>query len=358
MKVIHYLLFLAWLGCWAYAPTRSTMKIEKKTIVRGHQIRDTTVVTNSFFSRFAYNDKRLNIFPTYQALAAVEVYLRTGRTPFTTSTTPLRFIKNLRQRNQHFQIRNGELELLSKSYARYQEKLTEFHSLLDSVGGDPTQSWQQYKKRVYSYSNPKRTEVLWPRFKEKRKQCWKTFRQFRTQMKMAYETERALIRQYLYHAELFDSINHLSNTNGEPLVTYVFTRKKLFHGNPALGNLAGMVVMTKENGLFSSDTPSIRRDFPAFIGQKNNLAVFLNEGAGGATVSHEFGHLYYLYHHWDQYMTFIKSRRGLYVVGGHGKGDPSGEAAVLAELGKMPRLEKSIDRQPEEENALITAAAE
>lgn len=355
MKVIHYYLLLALLGCSTYVPTRYKVKIEKEPVVSGHQLWAPKDTTTSLFSRFAYDDEWLNRFPTYQALAGVEVYLKAGKTPFTPSITPLRFIEALRQRNVSFQIRNGELEALSKRYTFYQEKLDEFYSLLDSIGGDPMQSKRQYKNQICQYPNPKKMEAFWPFFKQKRKETWKSFRQFRNQLKLTYETERALIRQYLYHPQLFDSINQFENTNGEPLATYVFTRKQLFHENSALGKLAGLVVMSKEDGLFSSDTPTVRRDFPVFTGRRNSLAVFLNEEASGAIVSHEFGHLYYLYHHWDEYLTYIKEKGCLYVTGGHGQGDPSGEAAILAELGKMPRVEKQIDLQEEEPIVVTTA---
>ena len=68
-------------------------------------------------------------------------------------------------------------------------------------------------------------------------------------------------------------------------------------------------------------------------------------------------YLYYLYHHWDQYMDFIKEKGSGYVLGGHGTGDPSGEAAVLAELGEMPRIEKPVDPNQKIGDSLITAAA-
>lgn len=355
MKVIHYYLLLALLGCSIYVPTRYKAEFEKDHVVSGYQFWATKDTTTSLFSRFAYDDECLNRFPTYQALASVEVYLKAGKSPFTPSTTPMRFITALRQRNVSFQIRNGELESLSKRYALYKGTLDELYGLLDSIGGDPMQSKRQYKNRICQHPNPEKMEAFWPLFKQKRKQTWKSFRQFNSQLKLTYETEQALIRQYLYHPQLFDSINQLRNTNGAPLATYVFTRKQLFHENSALGSLAGLVVMSKENGLFSSDTPAVRRDFPVFAGRKNSLAVFLNEEASGATVSHEFGHLYYLYHHWDEYLTYIKEKGCLYVIGGHGQGDPSGEAAIVAELGKMPRVEKQIESQEEEPIVVTTA---
>ncbi len=356
MKVIHYYLLLAWLGCSAYVPTRYKVETEKESLVSGYQFRTTKDTTTSLFSRFAYNDERLNIFPTYRSLATVEVYLAATKTPFLPSVTPHRFIQSLQQRNTKFQIRNGDLEALEANFALYLEALKDFLYLVDEMGGDPMLSKQEFNQQLKQKANLA-AEKSWPTFKQKRKRVWKSFRQFRAQLKVAYETEKALINQYLYHKHLFDSLNGFWNTNDERLAIYVYTRKELFHKNTALGNLAGLVVITKENGLFSSDTPTIRRDFPAFAGRKNSLAVFLKEGANGATVSHEFGHLYYLYHHWDQYMDFIKEKGSGYVIGGHGTGDPSGEAAVLAELGEMPRIEKPVDPNQKIGDSLITAAA-
>ncbi len=357
MKVIYYYLFLAaLLGCLVYVPTRYEVETEKESIVSGYQFRITKDPTTSLFSRFAYDDERLNIFPTYRSLATVEVYLAATKTPFIPSVTPRRFIQSLQQRNTKFQIRNGELEALEANFALYLETLNDFLCLVAKMGGDPMLSKQKFNQQLVLKANLAAAEKSWPAFKQKRKLVWKSFRQFRTQLKTAYETEKALINQYLYHKPLFDSLNGLWNTNKERLVIYVYTQKKLFHENSALGDLAGLVVITKEDGLFSSDTPTIRRDYPSFTGKKNNLAVFLREGANGATVSHEFGHLYYLYHHWDQYMEFIKKKGKCYVVGGHGIGDPSGEAAILAELGKMPRIEKSVDPNQRMGDSLITAA--
>ncbi len=356
MKVIHYFLLLALLGCLAYVPTRYKVKIEKAPFVLGYQFRTPQDTTSSLFSRFAYDDERLNRFPTYRALATVEVYLTLTKTPFIPSVTPRRFIQSLQQRNTKFQIRNGELETLEANYALYLEALNDFLCLVDVMGGDPMLSKQEFNQQLERKAQLAAANS-WPAFKHKRKRVWKFFRQFRVQLKLAYETEKALINQFLYHEHLFDSINGFWNTNDERLATYVYTRKRLFDGNAGLGDLAGLVVITKENGLFSSNTPAIRRDFPAFAGRKNSLAVFLKEGANGATVSHEFGHLFYLYHHWDQYMDFIKKKGSLYVVGGHGTGDPSGEAAILAELGKMPRREKSADLNEKIDDSLITAAA-
>lgn len=356
MKVIHYYLLLALLGCSAYVPTRYKVKIEKEPLVSGYQLWAPKDTTSSLFSRFAYDDERLNRFPTYRALATVEVYLVATKTPFILSVTPQQFIQSLQQRNAKFQIRNGELETLEAHYALYLEALNDFLCLVEVMGGDPMLSKQKFFQQLERKTNLA-GEISWSVFKQKRKRVWKSFRQFRTQLKVAYDTEKALINQFLYHEHLFESINSFWNTNDERLATYVYTRKRLFHGNAALGDLAGLVVITKENGLFSSDTPAIHRDFPSFVGRKNSLAVFLKEDANGATVSHEFGHLYYLYHHWDQYMDFIKKKGSLYVVGGHGIGDPSGEAAILAELGKMPRIEKSADPNGKIDDSLITAAA-
>lgn len=358
MKVIYYYLLLAaLLGCLVYVPTRYEIETEKESIVSGYQFQITKDPATSLFSRFAYDDERLNIFPTYRSLAMVEVYLAATKTPFMRSVTPRRFIQSLQQRNTKFQIRNGELEALEANFALYLETLNDFLCLVDEMGGDPMLSKQQFNQQLEQKAKQAVARKSWATFKQKRKLVWKSFRQFRAQLKMTYETEKALINQYLYHQHLFDSLNGLWNTNNERLAIYVYTQQKLFHGNWALGDLAGLVVITKENGLFSSDTPTIRRDYPSFTGKKNHLAVFLREGANGATVSHEFGHLYYLYHHWDQYMDFIKKKGKCYVIGGHGIGDPSGEAAILAELGKMPRIEKSVDPNQKMGDNLITAAA-
>lgn len=53
-------------------------------------------------------------------------------------------------------------------------------------------------------------------------------------------------------------------------------------------------------------------------------------------LSHEFGHILYLYHHWENYQKYIEDKGENYKFGGHSAGDPNGKAADLAENGKMP----------------------
>lgn len=284
----------------------------------------------SLFRQYSCQDSLLSRFPTYGILVAVELYLESGHQPFVKSSTPKAFIRKLKQRNELFQIRNGHLCSLEEAYDVFQNHLQRLRSFTEALGV----SWDVSRK---DFNRQKGGDLCdWSLLKQMRTSLSKAFKAFKKELVLAYATELALIHQYIHNPLLFDALNKLDNLDGNALPTYVFSRRSLPDQKAELLQVEGLVVMSQYQGLLSSDTPQIRRSYPHFIGEPNALSVFLEMGSPGALVSHEFGHLYFLYHHWEDYMEYVLAKGKNYQIGGHGHGDPNGEAAELAEHGKMP----------------------
>ncbi|MBX2876445.1 MAG: hypothetical protein KTR30_30275 [Saprospiraceae bacterium] len=286
----------------------------------------------TFYCQFSHRDSVLNKFPTYRYLAAVEVYLRITTTPYITSITPSYFIDQLQERNKLFLIRNGSLANLEKAFSKYKEDLNKLKQLTLALGVPLEATKRDYRALTGEQI------CDWSLLRQKRKALWKSFRLFKQELSVAYETEVVLLGQYLHNRRLFEVLNSLANLDGSALPIYVCARPALFDSEPHLQHLSGLVVLSRQAGLFSSDTPSIRRDHPNFVGRPRALAVFVEIGSSGSILSHEYGHLYYLYHHWEAYTEYMEKMGHRYEIGGHGPGDGSGLAAELAEEGKMPDL--------------------
>lgn len=289
----------------------------------------------AFYCQFGHRDSMLNRFPTYRYLGAVEVYLQLSTSPYIKSLTPNYFIDRLEARNEQFLIRNGSVAHLKKAFHAYEQNLTKLEQLTAALGVAV-----EAQKRDFSELTGDQI-CDWSLIRQMRKNLWRSFRQFKRELSTAYQTEVVLIAQYVHNVCLFEAVNSLHNVDGSVLPTYVYVRPSLFDGQPRLQHLRGMVVLSRKEGLFSSDTPTIRRDHPDFVGHERALAVFVEAGADGSILSHEFGHLYYLYHHWEDYTKYMERMGNRYQVGGHGTGDASGKAAELAEEGKMPDLHMS-----------------
>lgn len=326
-------------GSLSYATFGGDLGAELRLVEKGRQETWTTGINPwvppskiAFLCRYSYQDSVLNTFPTYRYIGAVEVYLELTPNPYVVSKTPELFIEVLKERNQHFLVRNGDAMALRSHYQSYLENLNRLKSLTSGLGVPLTAN-----RKVFS--NEKGDQLCdWSLVKQMRRALWKSFRKLKRSMQAAYETEVLLLSQYLHNHCLFEAVNTLTNLDGAPLPTYVYSKHRLFQDQPQLSHLNGIVVLGCQNGLFSSDTPAIRRDYPDLIGKAGSLAVFVEAGAPAAILSHEYGHLYYLFHHWETYTAYMKSMGSRYQVGGHGIGDLSGEAAELAEAGKMPDL--------------------
>ena len=284
----------------------------------------------AFYCQFGIRDSALNKFPTYRYLGAVEVYLQITTTPYITSLTPKYFIDRLEERNSKFLIRNGSITSLKKTFHTYQSQLNRLKQLTAELGV-PVEATKK------DFSQLSGAQICdWSLIRQMRRTLWKSFRRFKMELSIAYETEVVLLAQFIHNDCLFEAVNSLVNLDESALPVYVYARPAFFGSQPNLQHVSGMVVMSQQNGLFSSDTPGIRRGHPHFAGHKYALTVIVQVRAPGAILSHEFGHLYYLYHHWEKYTDYMEKMGNRYQVGGHGSGDRSGVAAVLAEEGKMP----------------------
>lgn len=282
--------------------------------------------------RIKCRDQMTKALPDPRLLDSVKLYLEVIDHPFSLSPTPYLFIDALKNRTTRSLIRNGDLDSLEAAYLDYQATLTELRAF-SKMHKIPI-----HARRRTSFKSRGREPNSWRSFLKLRKQLWTSFYDFRFKLLSAYHTERLIWAQYSHNPRLYQAINSLINLNGKPLPVYVYTRHALFHEDPGLQHLAGMLVVSLNEGIFSSDTPVIRSCHPTFVGRTGALVVFVDTEADGATLSHEFGHLYYLYHHWERYMKFVAFQGEHYQVGGHGHGDDSGRAANLAEAGKMPDL--------------------
>ncbi len=271
-------------------------------------------------------------FPNPSLLDSIETFLEIATTPYHLSPIPYLFIDQLKTRATESLIRNGDLDVLVKTYRLYQNDLAALRVFAK------THQVSLDAKRKELCAVKKGHICDWGDFRKLRKQLSKSFESFRLALLAAYHTERILWAQYQHNPSLYHAINSLVNLNQQPLPVYVQTRTPLFHDDPGLQHLEGMLVVSLKEGIFSSDTPFIRKYHPRFVGRSGAIAIFVDSEADGATLSHEFGHLYYLYHHWESYMKFIVQQGEHYQIGGHGAGDCSGKAADLAEAGKMPNL--------------------
>ncbi|NRB51992.1 MAG: hypothetical protein HRU41_30245 [Saprospiraceae bacterium] len=309
----------------------------------------------AFYCQFGIRDSALNRFPTYRYLGAVEVYLQTTTTPYIISLTPQYFLDRLAERNSKFLIRNGCITSLKESFHNYQRQLNKLKQLTAALGV----SIEAKKKDLTQHKGAGICD--WSLIRQMRRTLWKSFRRFKSELSAAYETEVILLAQFIHNPSLFEAVNSLVNLDGSNLPIYVHTRPAFFGSQAILQHLSGMVVMSQQGGLFSSDTPAIRQGHPHFVGHKDALTVIVQVRAPGAILSHEYGHLYYLYHHWEAYTEYMEQMGPRYQVGGHGSGDASGIAAELAEKGEMPDFHMPWSfrkRKAERGQPLITLADE
>ncbi|MEM1119874.1 MAG: hypothetical protein AAGJ18_05460, partial [Bacteroidota bacterium] len=149
-------------------------------------------------------------------------------------------------------------------------------------------------------------------------------------------TEIAMILQEDHFPELTASMNQLVNLDSSPLNIMVYSNNKLSIPEKQGNLIAGLSIISKCDNLFTSGSPAVRNAYPGLRGSNKGLTVHLRLFEDGVTLSHELGHLYYLYYKWEEYVAYIQRKGKDYEPGGHGPGDPSGIAAKMTEEGKMP----------------------
>lgn len=222
-----------------------------------------------------------------------------------------KYLKALKQRDNQNQIRNGDLGKALIAMRNYQTLAKE-------------QQKQAAKSLLVALKGNDATDKISLALED-----------YKLQFRKVLETEAIIQRQKAHFPILFDRLNALQNTNGQALRIYIFSHKQL--PVASWGNhYNALTVMAKANGYFTSDTPSLRQLLPKLKKCNNAIAVHIVFNQPGKTLSHEFGHILYLYHNWEKYQEFIKVKGEKYKFGGHSPDDPNGLAADTAEQGQMP----------------------
>lgn len=265
----------------------------------------------------------------------VDRYLNDSITPFRMSDTPIRFLREVRKRNSQNLIRNGNLDQAEAVSSQYRSLLKRFIHLSDSLNLPMDISRKEFFKRWKSATRKEKGKAkVWSFFFQRRLSLGRAFKLYKKQLELIVSTERVIQEQKRHLPELYCYMNDLENLDGRDLPIYVISYAKVFSGRGR--SVAGMALFATYKGLFTSASPNFVQSYPALVQKKNALSVHLRKGVSGAILSHELGHLYYLYHHWDEYLQYRETRHRDYRRGGHGLTDPSGQAAEMAERGIMP----------------------
>ncbi|MEZ4848966.1 MAG: hypothetical protein R3B93_10200 [Bacteroidia bacterium] len=247
---------------------------------------------------------------------------------------PMDFLNQVRENNSRVMIRNGNLakaEVLAKEYQLYLGKyrrLCTIHGLSQEIK----------KTDFFALRNDfpfDENQKLWKKIKIQRKELKKLNNLYQKHLRLTVSTENVIRRQKIHFPELTERMSKLCNFNLNMLPVYVFTYSRL--SIPGQDNIVGISTIIEHEGLFTSDSPDFRQKYPRLNGKKWALSVHLKRGVSGKILSHELGHLYYLYHHWEEYKDYIEGQGQYYMMGGHGENDPSGAAAELAEKRILPK---------------------
>ena len=220
-----------------------------------------------------------------------------------------KYLKALKQRDHQHQIRNGDLGKALLAMRHYQALAKE------------TQNQAKPRLVALKEHTDSKTRLALEDYKQ--------------QFRKVLETEAIIQRQKQHFPQLFNRLDTLQNPDGAALRIYIFSHEQL--STPNISNeYNALSIMAKANGYFTSDTPSLRQLLPNLKKCNNAIAVHIVFNQPGKTLSHEFGHILYLYHNWEKYQEFIKEKGEKYKFGGHSPDDPNGLAADMAELGQMP----------------------
>ncbi|MEM6321575.1 MAG: hypothetical protein AAF960_28205 [Bacteroidota bacterium] len=232
-------------------------------------------------------------------------------------------------------LRNGDIAYLRFYYDKYLKTLEECLAL-----ARPHQLEFQDTRSIFfkkaTLPTRKEKRKYWRRYSEKRNELIGRFFDFRQYLIPALSTEICMIMQEEHFPELAAVMNDLPNLDGSAMEVTVFSNLRLNFPEMTKRQIAGLSIISKCQDVYTSGSPAIRNAFPGLRGSNKGLAVHLQLFEDGVTLSHELGHLYYLYHKWDEYVVYIQEKGKDYEPGGHGLGDPSGEAAFMTEQGIMP----------------------
>lgn len=232
-------------------------------------------------------------------------------------------------------MKNGDIYYLKFYYEKYLNTLTE---CLDLARNQPlefiTSRRAFFKNSTMETRKEKR--IYWRKFDSKRNELIANFFEFRQYIIPAVSTEISMILQEEHLPVLTYSMNQMENLDQSPLEVMIYSNRVLGIPERKDTRIAGLSIISKCDNVFTSGSPAVRNAYPGLRGSNKGLTVHLRLFEDGVTLSHELGHLYYLYHKWEEYVEYIRRKGKNYEPGGHGPDDPSGLAARMTEEGKMP----------------------
>lgn len=279
-------------------------------------------------SKHSHNNK-YGLSKRPSELVAMKHCLSSSKSFLSASDNLNHFLDQVKKRNAQNQIKNGNLREARAALDQYDLLLKSFCQLQDSLGVTSTIN------RTAFYSKHKENGKLdWKTYQKKRIKLKRNFKYCKKHLRLVLSTEMSIWEQKEHFPTLAEKMNKLYNLDGSLLPIYVFSYPKLFYNQRE--KVVGLAIIIKYKGFFTSLSPKLKKQFPKLHGKNKALAIHLESDAGGQILSHEFGHLFYLYNHWQEYQSYISSQKDGYKLGGHGLNDPSGKAATRAENGLMP----------------------
>ncbi len=274
----------------------------------------------------------------FDATREMEIALQYAQTPGTPLKRDMSIDQFLNRYYPYFEaqlMRNGDIAYLKFYYEKYLRTLGE---CLEIVRGRPLK-FETTRRAFFKESKletRKEKRMYWREFDAKRNELVANFFHFREYIIPAVSTEISLILQKEHFPELAESMNGLTNLDGTPLEVAIYSNRYLSIPERKNATIAGLSIISKCQNVFTSGSPAVRDAYPGLRGSNKGLTVHLRLFEDGVTLSHELGHLYYLYHKWEEYVSYIQRKGKDYETGGHGPDDPSGLAARMTEEGKMP----------------------
>lgn len=232
-------------------------------------------------------------------------------------------------------MQNGDIAYLKFYYNKYLVTLEECLALAKKESLEFSTTRRAFFKKS-TLETRKQKRLFWRKFDAKRNELVANCFRFREYIIPAVSTEIAMILQEEHFPDLAYSMNFLENLDGSPLAVTIYSNRYLIIPERKNAKIAGLSIISKCEDVFTSGSPAVRSAYPGLRGSNKGLTVHLRLFEDGVTLSHELGHLYYLYHKWEEYVQYIRIKGKDYEQGGHGPDDPSGLAARMTEEGKMP----------------------
>ena len=274
----------------------------------------------------------------FKVTREMDIALKYAQTPGTPLKRDMSVDQFLNKYYPYFEtqlMRNGDIAYLKFYYEKYLRTLGECLAITKSQPLEFETTRRTFFKQS-TFETRKEKRLYWRKFDAKRNELVVNFFHFREYIIPAVSTEISLILQEKHFPILAQSMNGLANLDGTPLEVAIYSNRYLTIPERKNAKIAGLSIISKCEDIFTSGSPAVRDAFPGLRGSNKGLTVHLRLFEDGVTLSHELGHLYYLYHKWEEYIAYIQTKGKDYETGGHGPGDPSGLAARMTEEGKMP----------------------